>query len=91
MGSLTGKVNSIAPKNAIFAGRMKVADGLVYMTSKVPQSVGQSLRLVPPVTGILNWLFSKKKSNEAKTGFDITGEKLRSEMTIAFLTGNSLD
>lgn len=48
-------------------------DGRVYAAiSKIPQSLGNLLQAIYPVTAMLNWLFAIPTSN-GLNGFQITG------------------
>lgn len=85
-GKITGVVNDINVGPGNLVALISQSRGELFVTIDSISSVfGHSFQMVPPLAGLLGWMFGK--SVNGKTGYDIVGNRFKSTSIIIFKTG----
>ena len=85
-GKVTGVVNDINVGVGDLAAFISQHQGELFVSiDSISQMFGHSFQMVPPLTGLLGWIFGK--SLNGKTGYDIVGNRFKSTSIIMFKTG----
>eukprot|EP00794_Sanderia_malayensis_P020432 gene20432-22446_t len=88
IGKFTGIVNNAAIPDADLDAFMDPQRGDLYVTvGPVGPKAGYYLQMVPPIIGLLGWLFSPSKQ---QAGFDIVGDRFIATSVVIFKTGQFL-
>ncbi len=86
IGKLSGIVNNFAVSEADFDAFLNQQRGELYVSvGPVGPRSGYSLQMVPPIIGLLSWLFGPAPST--KNGFDVIGNRFTATSIIIFQTG----
>lgn len=85
-GKVRGIVNGINIGTAeLDAYISKSSGGLFVSIASLNSGFGHSFQMIPPLFGLLGWLFAKDEYG--KSGFNIVGNRFKSTSIIIFKTG----
>ena len=87
-GKLSGKINHFSIGKVDLAAYISKRSGELFVSiSSVSPRTGHSLQMIPPMTGLLGWLFGT--TIVGKSGLDIVGNRFKSTSIIIFQTGKT--
>ena len=85
-GKVTGVINDISVGVGELVALISQSRGELFVTiDSISTKLGHSFQMIPPLTGLLGWIFGK--SVNGKTGYDIVGNRWKSTSIIIFKTG----
>lgn len=87
-GLISGNIGGMDIRNVALQSYIVMAEGRTYTAlSEVQPDIGSKLQLAQSIGSTLGWLFAKPIKNK-KNGFQITGGKFNSTITIKFENTN---
>ena len=87
-GKLSGKINDFSIGKVDLAAYISKRSGELFVSiSSVSPRTGHSLQMIPPMAGLLGWLFGT--TIVGKSGLEIVGNRFKSTSIIIFQTGKT--